>query len=137
MKDKDHDEEEYTGKVIVFNPAGFILKIIFSVGLTVLLGAYNKEGGVSLNAVFSYAIIFVMFWFIASMFGFCLRATGNYIIAAILLVGLTFLLSMGMTWLSSKGEVAGTIGGIAFIVLLVWLPINDVRKAIIYFKNTI
>lgn len=136
MSDQNND-----GKIIVFNPSGFILKLIFSIGMTVMVISYNKNS-VSANSDFFSLIVlgictFVMFWFIASMFGFCLRATGNYIIAVILMVILVVVLSAGLTWVSSKGKLAGTIAGIVFILFLIWLPVNDVRKAILYFKNTV
>lgn len=136
MSDQNND-----GKIIVFNPSGFILKLIFSIGMTALVISYNKNGASAnsdlSNLIFLGICTFVMFWFIASMFGFCLRATGNYIIAVILMVILIVAFSAGLTWVSSKGKLAGNIAGIVFILFLIWLPANDVRKAILYFKNTV
>lgn len=129
------------GKIIIFNPSGFILKLIFSIAMTALLNSSAKyssaENGGLLNVIFMYALLFCVFWFAASMFGFCLRATGNYIIAAILMFVLLALFSAGMAWLSDKSKTMGNIAGIVFIFLLIWMPINDVRKAILYYKNTI
>ena len=71
------------------------------------------------------------------MFGFCLRATGNYIIAVILMVILVVAFSAGLTWVGSKGDMVGNIAGIVAILFMIWLPVNDVRKAILYFKNTV
>lgn len=134
-------DEEYEGKTLVFSPSGFILKIIFAVALTIGLGSVTKDGmaesGGTLYVIFSHALYFVMFWFIASLFGFCLRATGNYIIAVILMIVLLVLLAFGSQWISQKNPSAGVYAGIGFLLVLIWLPINDVRKAIIYFKNTI
>lgn len=136
-------DETNDGKIIVFNPAGFILKLIFSAGLTVLSVSALKNNPDSIvnqsgfRMVFYCVIYFVVLWFGASMFGFCLRATGNYIIAAILMVILLALMCAGITWLGNKSEVIGNIVGIAFILFLVWLPVNDVRKAVLYFKNTV
>lgn len=136
MKDGD-----YEGKTLVFSPSGFILKLIFSVVLTILLGSVTRSGmaeEVSIaHVIFCYALIFVMFWFVATLFGFCLRATGNYIVAIILMVILLVLLAFGSEWLAKKNASAGTVAGLVFLVALVWLPINDVRKAILYFKHTI
>ena len=136
MSDQNND-----GKIIVFNPSGFILKLIFSIGMTALVISYNKNGASAnsdlSNLIFLGICTFVMFWFIASMFGFCLRATGHYIIAVILMVILIVAFSAGLTWVSSKGKLAGNIAGIVFILFLIWLPANDVRKAILYFKNTV
>lgn len=127
-------------KTLVFNPAGFVLKLIASVAFAVFMGNLSKDGMAELGAlyvIFSYALYFVMMWFLASLFGFCLRATGNYIIAAVLLIVLLVLLGYGSTWLSQKNPSAGTVGGIVFFLVLIWLPINDVRKAILYIKNTV
>ncbi|MDE5576766.1 MAG: hypothetical protein K2J11_05215 [Oscillospiraceae bacterium] len=134
-------DEDYGGKTLVFSPSGFILKLIFSIALTVFMGSVTRNGmgeGVSIaHVIFCYALIFVMLWFVATLFGFCLRATGNYIVAIILMVILLVLLAFGSEWLTKKNASAGTIAGIVFLVALVWLPINDVRKAILYIKNTI
>lgn len=72
-----------------------------------------------------------------SMESTCLRVTANYIIAFILMFILIALLSTGMTWLGQNYRTMGDIAGVIFIILLIWLPINDIRKAILYFKNTI
>lgn len=138
------DNEEYEVgtpevKTLVFNPGGFILKLIASIAFAVFVGKTARESadhGV-LYVIFAHALYFVMMWFLASLFGFCLRTTGNYIIAAILTVVLLVLLGFGSTWLSQKNPSLGTIAGIVFLLALVWLPINDVRKAIIYIKNTV
>lgn len=47
------------------------------------------------------------------------------------------LLCAGVTWIGNKSEIIGKITGIALILFLVWIPINDVRKAILYIKNTV
>ncbi|MDE7252212.1 MAG: hypothetical protein K2O32_04640 [Acetatifactor sp.] len=134
-------DEEFEGKTLVFSPGGFVLKIIFTVAVTVGMGSVSREGmaesGGIAYVIFSYALYFVMFWFLATLFGFCLRATGNYIIAVILMLVLLGLLAFGSQWLTQKNPSAGVFAGIAFLLVLIWLPINDVRKAIIYFKNTI
>lgn len=135
-------DETNEGRIIVFNPAGFILKLIFSVAMTAVMSSSLQNNSatqeiVRVNEIFYYAVYFIMFWFIASMFGFCLRATGNYIIAVILMFILLTLFTFGISWLSDKNPTAASIAGVAFIVLMIWLPINDIRKAILYFKNTI
>lgn len=135
-------DEMNEGRIIVFNPAGFILKLIFSVAMTAVMASSLQNNSatqeiVQVKEIFYYAMYFIMFWFTASMFGFCLRATGNYIIAVILMFILLALFSFGISWLEGKNHTAANIAGIAFIVLMIWLPINDIRKAILYFKNTI
>ena len=103
---------------------------------TVTKEGMAESGGIA-YVIFSHELYFVMFWFVATLFGFCLRATGNYLIAVILMVVLLVLLAFGSDWLTKKNPSAGTIAGLVFLLALIWLPINDVRKAIIYFKNTI
>ncbi|MCM1022748.1 MAG: hypothetical protein NC395_01655 [Prevotella sp.] len=131
--------EKYEGKTLVFSPGGFILKLIFSVVVTVLLMenvVVNSDGGIWFK-IFSCALYFVMLWFTASMFGFCLRTTGNYLIAAILMVVLVIAMFAGYDWLNRKSAAAGAVVGIAFLVVLIWIPFSDIRKAILYFKNTV
>lgn len=135
-------DEKNDGKILVFNPTGFIIKMIFSIAMAVLLTSSYKSNEVAQNKSFLYLIFFatctfVVAYFAASMFGFCLRAAGNYLIAVILMVVLIALLSAGVTWIGNKSEIIGNIAGIALILFLVWLPINDVRKAILYIKNTV
>lgn len=134
-------DETNEGKIIVFNPAGFILKLIFSIGMPILLTSSYKNSQVvnpGLLKVIGFALCaFVVCWFAASMFGFCLRATGNYLIAIILMVFLLAVFSYGLTWIGGKSELVGYIIGILFILFLIWLPINDIRKAILYIKNTV
>ena len=134
-------DEGFEGKTLVFSPGGFILKIIFTVALTIGMGSVSREGmaesGGIAYVIFSYALYFVMFWFLATLFGFCLRATGNYIIAVILMLVLLGLLTFGSQWITQKNPSAGVFAGIAFLVMLIWLPVNDLRKAILYFKNTV
>ncbi|MDE6591648.1 MAG: hypothetical protein K2K57_01110 [Oscillospiraceae bacterium] len=134
-------DEEYEGKILVFSPSGFILKLIFAVGLTIVMGGQLAEGmearGGMAYVVFGYALDFVALWFIATLFGFSLRATGNYIIAVILMFILLVAASAGFSWISAKNPTLASICGIGFLLLLIWLPINDIRKAILYIKNTI
>lgn len=128
-------------KTIVFNPAGFILKAIFSVGLTVYMGNRTAESmaekGGLLYLVMNYLLFFVSLWFIASLFGFSLRASGNYIIAVILMVVIIAAGGAGMEWISAKNALLGNIVNIVFILSVIWLPIRDIRKAILYFKSTV
>ena len=134
-------DEINEGKIIVFSPTGFILKMLFSIGMSVLLSSsYRNSKYVNstfLQKTLLVVTTFVVCWFAASMFGFCLRATGNYIIAVILMVFLVALLCAVLTWVCGKSELLGNTVGIAFILFLIWLPIKDIRKAIYYFKNTI
>ena len=121
-------DEINEGKIIVFSPTGFILKVIFSIGMSVLLSSSYRNSEYVNNTLFQKILFvvcaFVVCWFAASMFGFCLRATGNYIIAGILMVFLIALLSAGLTWIGGKSELIGYIVGISFILLVICLPVN-------------
>ena len=135
-------DEKNDGKILIFNPTGFIIKMIFSIGMAVLLTSSYKGNEMAKDKSFLYLIFFALWafvvaYFAASMFGFCLRAAGNYIIAVILMVVLIALLCAGVTWIGNKSEIIGNIAGIALILFLIWLPINDVRKAILYNKKTV
>ena len=134
-------DETNEGKILIFSPSGFILKLIFTIAMTAVMTSSLRNGTAEDTSLFNviaiYVMSFVMFWFAASMFGFCLRATGNYIIAVILMVILLVAFTAGISYLSSENETMGNIVGIGFIVFLIWLPINDIRKAILYFKNTV
>ena len=134
-------DETNEGKILFFSPSGFILKLIFTIAMTAVMTSSLRNGTAEDTSLFNviaiYVMSFVMFWFAASMFGFCLRATGNYIIAVILMVILLVAFTAGISYLSSENETMGNIVGIGFIVFLIWLPINDIRKAILYFKNTV
>ncbi|MCM1478990.1 MAG: hypothetical protein NC085_04760, partial [Muribaculaceae bacterium] len=124
----DENNEKHEGKTLVFNPGGFVLKLIFSVVVTVLLMenvVADSDGSIGFK-IFSCGFYFVTLWFTASMFGFCLRATGNYLIAAILFVILVAAMFAGYQMLYEKSKVAGAVAGIVFIAVLIWLPINDV-----------
>ena len=133
--------EEYTEKTLIFNPGGFILKVIFSIVFTIGVGSYISdsmaESGGILYVIGGYAVLFVASWFMASLFGFCVRTTGNYLIAIILMLVLLTVWTGGTQWLLTKNKLAGSIVELIFIVALIWLPINDIRKAILYYKNTI
>ncbi len=133
--------EEYTEKTLIFNPGGFILKLIFSIVFTIGVGYYasdsmSESGGI-LYVIAIYAILFVASWFMASLFGFCIKTTGNYLIAVILMIVLLIVFSAGSQLLLKKNKIAGSVAELIFIIALIWLPINDIRKAILYFKNTI
>lgn len=113
-----------------FNMGKFILKMIFSIGICVLLVSQTHTDKLLYN-IFSGIAYFLLGYLIATIFGFTLNVTGNYIIAAILFF-IAFAASIwGVTMLSGLG----TIGEILMILLLVWPPISDIRKAILYIKD--
>ena len=133
---------EYEGKTIVFNPAGFILKMILFIAAIIFMATHTTQeyiaakGGI-IYTIFDYAMQALAIYFIATLFGFCLRATGNYIIAFILMLILLVLLGIALEWIDGKSQILSVIVSVACVAAWIWLPINDVRKAILYYKNTI
>ena len=132
-------------KVLIFNPSGFILKILVSIALPVLmiftfeLEEFTFKG--IMEIIVGMLLIFFMMYFIATVFGFALKVTGNYIVAFIVFA---FLLAalwgvfMKLEEIFLKfGMVGEIILSVSLIALLVWPFIVDVKKAIIYYKYTV
>lgn len=60
-------EEQNEGKVLIFNPSWFILKVIFSIGVTILVGnetagGMAERGGIP-YVIFSYVFFSLHFGF--------------------------------------------------------------------------
>lgn len=136
-------EEQIKEKVIVFNPGGFILKVIFSLlwALSPFIGSEKFTFLFFLKNILGFAMIFCIFYFIATMFGFSVRATGNYIIGFVVFLVLLCLLVGGLfvvgDYLGKWGFLGEILEYIVMIVIFVWPFVHDVKKAIIYFKNCI
>ena len=125
----------------MFNPGGFILKILFSLGVPVLMLS-NLEGfgwEYIKENILGVLAMFIMFYFIASVFGFAVRATGNYIIGFIVFIILIVLLVYGemalMEYVSGVGQWAEMLSVFLVIFIFVWPLISDVRKAIRYYRG--
>ena len=126
---------------VEFNPGGFFLKLLFSLGFIILAGPDFKANGVIefISCILAFLMIFVVFYAIASLFGFAVNVTRNYLIGFILFV---ILIAVFFALYGKLEEVLAGWGGtgeillnIALIVVLVWPFINDIRKAILYIKN--
>lgn len=124
-------------KVLVFSPAKFILKWIFALGAAIYFAMSSSSDNSLLYKIAMGGVMFVLFYFVASLFGFSLRATGNYIVAAVLFIILFVLLVFAESYIMGLGKAAQLIGGIVIVAGLIWLPINDIRKAVLYIKNTV
>jgi len=124
-------------KVLVFSPAKFILKWIFALGAAIYFALSSSSDNSLLYKIAMGGVMFVLFYFVASLFGFSLRATGNYIVAAVLFIILFVLLVFAESYIMGLGKAAQLIGGIVIVAGLIWLPINDIRKAVLYIKNTV
>ena len=134
----NNENENIQVKTLVFNPSGFLLKMLFSIGFMVL---FFKQGasdnvGFFMNLM-TGGFVFVGCYFIATLFGFSLRATGNFIVAAIVSLIIFFALSAGLTYISRLGQFWNCVATLAAIGGLIWLPVRDIKKAILYYKNTV
>lgn len=135
--------EKTTEKVLVFNMGGFVLKLIFAIGFIVFMGPEFKSGGFMdiINSILGYVLLFLVLYAMATLFGFAVRVTGNYIIGlvvfGILLVLFISLFSKVEALLAGLGSFGELLINIIFIVILVWPIISDIRKAILYVKNAV
>ena len=128
MREIDNTEEnvEIVTETITFNPIGFIVNIIFSAAMV-----YNMPPSDNLNLInkVCYCImLFSCFWFVGKLFGFCLRATGNFIIAFFALIALMAGICMGLE------KIFGSASDMVLMIIFVILPILDIRKAIKFYS---
>lgn len=134
-------KEQTTEKVLVFNPGGVVLKVLFSIGFIVLAAPkYNGEGVLDfINYILSFVMVFVIWYAFASLFGFAVRATGNYLIGGILFL---VLLVAFFAFFDKVNAVLTGLGGFGellmnvIIIAVLALPVvSDVRKTILYLKH--
>lgn len=134
---------ETTEKVLVFNPGGFVLKILCAIGFIVLAAPkYDGKGVLDfINYILSFALVFAMTYAIASLFGFAVRATKNYLIGGVVFL---ILLVAFMSFFDKIDAVLAELGGfgelimtLILIAILTFPIISDVRKAILYCKHTV
>lgn len=123
-------------KILEFNMGGFILKLVFSIGICVLLLKVTASERLLYN-ILSGTVYFLLGYTIATIFGFALRTTGNYILAGILFIIAFFALAKGAEMLSALGTVGEILTMICAFIVFVWPPISDVRKLILYIKYVI
>lgn len=128
FKNKKDDTEEV--KVITFNQSGFIMNLIFSIGVAAwMIYSIMKDGSHGVPyAVFGFLAFFGIFWCLGKLFGFCLRATGNYIIAAVVWFALLVGICLGID------KLFGDNGALIFLAILIIVPVLDFRKAIKFYK---
>ena len=131
-------------KTLVFSPGGFILKLIFSIGLPIfMLSSTDIEVSLKNIAgmVFGFVVLFVVFYFVATVFGFAVNVTGNYIIGGVvflILLGIFFaILTKVESALAGLGGVGEALLGVIVVALMIWPLIKDIKKAILYFKSTV
>lgn len=128
------------GKTLVFNPGGFIIKLIFAIAVPIATTG-NMEGKGILSNIIGFAFFALLMYGIASLFGFAVRATGNYLIGLVVfgvLVAIFFVvLDKIEKALSVLGGAGTVIAELLVIALLVWPLVMDIKKAMLYFKHTV
>lgn len=128
------------GKVVVFNPRGFILKMIFSIVVAYMsIKNMNEEGLV--YCISGFLQMFVMMYLIGTLFGFAVNVTRNYVIgivgSALLLFGFLFILYKVDTFLNGFGSFGTLLFKLFVVVIFIWPLVKDIKKAILYFRYTV
>ena len=127
-------------KTLVFNPGGFILKVIFALAVPIMTTG-NMENVGFFSKIIGFAFFALLMYGIATVFGFAVRATGNYLIGlvvfGILLAIFFVVLDKIEKALSVFGGAGTVIAELLVIALLVWPVVTDVKKAMLYFKHTV
>ena len=138
-------------KTLIFNPGGFILKIIICIVCAVLYGKTAFTGLEDptlikyVQEILAILLSIILIYDVCTLFGFALRTTGNYFIAAILWIILLVLICVGSSELdrriSFESETLTKIVKTAvecILIFLFTLPlISDIKKAVLYYKNTV
>lgn len=138
-------------KTLVFNPSGFILKIIICIVCIIIyvkvsiIGMTDPTFIKYVQEILKMFLNIILIYDVCTLFGFALRTTGNYIIAAILWIILLVVVCFGTSKLekmiSFENETltkAVKIAAEGILIILFTLPlISDIKKAVLYFKNTV
>ena len=138
-------------KTLIFNPGGFILKIIICIVCAVLYGKTAFTGLEDptfikyVQEILAILLSIILIYDVCTLFGFALRTTGNYFIAAILWIILLVLICVGSSELdrriSFESETLTKIVKTAvecILIFLFTLPlISDIKKAVLYYTNTV
>lgn len=129
---------EETSRVVVFNPGGFILKMIFSIVAAYML-VKNEDG--FLHSFIGFLLTFVLMYLIGTLFGLAVNATGNYavgiVVFVLLVFGFCFILDQVETFLIKYGSFGKVLFELFVLVVFAWPLIKDIKKAILYFRHTV
>lgn len=111
-----------------FNMGGFVIKWVLSLAATYygIVREMSWEKGKVLGEILFAVGVFLMIYLLATLFGFAVRTTGNYLIACIVFGVLLF----GLTKI-----VYTAWGTVVVSVLIFWLPIYDIIRAIKYIRD--
>lgn len=117
-----------------FDMGKYLLKMVFSIGITVaLLSVYSMDK--LLYNILSGAAYFMMGYAMATVFGIALRITENYIIAFIVFIIAFVALFKGAFMLAELGKIGEILTYVCGFIVFVWPVIGDTRKAILYIKD--
>lgn len=123
-------------KILVFNPVGFILKMVISIAFAVYYARHEFTVGDFLYSILGTLGNFGVMYAVLSLFGLLVRLTKNYLVAVIM-----FILAIAgyvklFNTVEEKGAFIEIMFNIVMTVILIAIVVQDVRKAILYFKYT-
>ncbi len=126
-------EEQTEEKVLVFNPAGFFIRLVLSIVFTVLMikNIHSENIFDLIMTVFAdFAGLYAMF----TLIGFLLRVSGNYLVAIGLFIAAAFGYEKLFTYVTTHGMALEIAFNIVFTIILIAIIVRDIRKMILYFK---
>lgn len=131
-------KEIVTQKVSIFNPGGLILKIIFAIVIPVLR-LRRAETASLWESISSFVFMFLIVYALASMLGFAINVTNNYlagiIVFLLLVVGSITVLAKAVEFMGAYGRNGMIIVQLVAFACVVCPIYKDVKKASIYFKQ--
>lgn len=117
-----------------FDMGKYLLKMVFSIGITVAILSANSMDKLTHN-ILAGAAYFMMGYAMATVFGIALRITENYLIAGIVFILAFVALFKGASMLVGLGKVGEILTWVCGFIVFVWPVIGDTRKAILYIKD--
>lgn len=127
-------------KTLVFNPGGFILKLIFAIAVPILTTKNMTDVGF-FSRILGFVFFFLLMYGLATLFGFAVNVTRNYLIGlgvfGVLLAIFFVVLDKIEKALNGFGNIGTVIVELLVIALLIWPLVTDIKKAILYFRHTV
>lgn len=111
--------------------------MIFSIGIAIFFTWKEYTREFFLLALYDTLTQFVPFYAVASLFGFVLRLSKNYLVAIVLFIIAAFGYMKLFDFVTSKGAVAEIAFNIVFVGVTIALLVRDIRKAVLYFKYVV
>lgn len=131
---EDIKETAAEEKILVFNPAGFVIKLIISIVFAVVSTKYDYYRGDLPYAVFNSVATFAGIYAMATLFGLALRLSRNFLVAIILFAVACVGYGKLFEYVSSNA-ILETIFNIVFTIILIAIIVRDIRKAVLYFRH--